>query len=465
MNVLCAACGKALQVPPDKAAIPNLKARCQCGHVFLVAEAPRAPEAGAPAPTRPQTGAMPRAASAPPPAAAAPVRPQPTAAASAPTTSAGPARPATGAMPRVTPAGAAAATAAGTATPPATGRVATAPPSWRRCLNHAERLSMHVCPKCAKGYCGQCAQVVQGGAICPDCDQLCVPSQKYEEHQRLQRERARPLLADLGLIFAYPLRDRLGFVLLVVFTYVFSFVFSLLSTGVMLWYTFHALSKVAIGNQRDFAPDFTDIDDIARPARLSLAALIISLGPLFAVLYFAPPTPVHEYLTRSAPAQVEQAHAAPVAEDVPVDEGDGDAPVAEGDDAGAPVSAPEAEAPTVEDAGRLLVSLGLVLLTALWAVFYAPAALVVAALSRSFVSTLNPLVGLDTIRRMGLTYAQAWLIYLGILIAKSLVGLPLGFIPIAGGVALAFVNAYASLAIACTLGLAVFKKAPELGWD
>jgi hypothetical protein len=113
----------------------------------------------------------------------------------------------------------------------------------------------------------------------------------------------------------------------------------------------------------------------------------------------------------------------------------------------------------------MLLSLGLVLVTGLWAVFYAPVALVVAALSRSFVSTLNPLVGLDTIRRMGLTYAQAWLIYLGILIVKGLVGLPLGLVPIAGGMVMAFVDAYAGLAIACTLGLAVFKKAPELGWD
>jgi len=41
----------------------------------------------------------------------------------------------------------------------------------------------------------------------------------------------------------------------------------------------------------------------------------------------------------------------------------------------------------------------------------------------------------------------------------------LSAIPIAGGFVRAFVDAYASLAIACTLGLAVFKKAAALGWD
>ena len=34
----------------------------------------------------------------------------------------------------------------------------------------------------------------------------------------------------------------------------------------------------------------------------------------------------------------------------------------------------------------------------------------------------------------------------------------------AGSLAAAFVNAYAALAIGCTLGLAVFKRATELGW-
>jgi len=38
-------------------------------------------------------------------------------------------------------------------------------------------------------------------------------------------------------------------------------------------------------------------------------------------------------------------------------------------------------------------------------------------------------------------------------------------IPIAGALVRSFTDAYAWLAIACTLGLAVFKKADVLGWD
>jgi hypothetical protein len=89
----------------------------------------------------------------------------------------------------------------------------------------------------------------------------------------------------------------------------------------------------------------------------------------------------------------------------------------------------------------------------------------VAALSRSFFKILNPLLGADTIRRMGGIYWQALLIYSVFAGLQWLLGMGLGFIPIAGGIVSSFVDAYAYLAIGCTLGLAVFKRSKELGWD
>ena len=41
----------------------------------------------------------------------------------------------------------------------------------------------------------------------------------------------------------------------------------------------------------------------------------------------------------------------------------------------------------------------------------------------------------------------------------------LGLIPLAGKFLGAFVQSYTYLAVGCLLGLAVFKKAPELGLD
>jgi hypothetical protein len=111
-----------------------------------------------------------------------------------------------------------------------------------------------------------------------------------------------------------------------------------------------------------------------------------------------------------------------------------------------------------------IAMLGIVIAAA-WMVGYMPVALTVAALSKSILSTLNPAIGIDTIKKMGTTYWQALGVYLAIVIVQTVAGFMLGFIPVAGGLVLGFVNAYAALAIGCTLGLAVFKKGAELGWD
>jgi uncharacterized protein (DUF697 family) len=98
-------------------------------------------------------------------------------------------------------------------------------------------------------------------------------------------------------------------------------------------------------------------------------------------------------------------------------------------------------------------------------VAYTPVALIVAALSKSVVNTLNPVMGIDTIKKMGSTYWQALGIYLALVVAQAVLGFVLGPIPFAGSLVMGFVNAYAALAVGCALGLAVFKKGAELGWD
>ena len=100
-----------------------------------------------------------------------------------------------------------------------------------------------------------------------------------------------------------------------------------------------------------------------------------------------------------------------------------------------------------------------------WWILYTPVALTVAALSKSVVSTLNPAIGADTIRKMGTTYWQALAIYVVIVLVQSVAGFVLGYVPLAGGLVASFIDAYGYLAVGCTLGLAVFKKAVELDWD
>jgi hypothetical protein len=347
--------------------------------------------------------------------------------------------------------------------------------SWRRCVNHPVR-SHSVCPACIKGYCEACAsgQTVQNAVICPACDGLCVRASQYEESQTRGQQQARSLMEELGTIVAYPLRDPMGLVMLALFTWFFGllakmamfggFVGIILSQGVLLSYCFFAVSRVASGNLRDFTPDFRGISDFIEPLRLGLAILIISAGPLLLVTFLGLGVAL-----MSADAPLRPAMPVAYAQEPPPPSPEAEEePEEKPEEPSAAASAraereDEHEAPPsrAAAAGAILL-FGLALL---WKIVYTPAALTVAALSRGFFKTLNPLVGLDTIHKMRGVYWQALAIYTFFAAAQWVLGVGLGFIPIAGGIVLSFVDAYAYLAIGCTLGLAVFKKARELGWD
>jgi len=111
-------------------------------------------------------------------------------------------------------------------------------------------------------------------------------------------------------------------------------------------------------------------------------------------------------------------------------------------------------------------------LTLGWALIYYPMALAVAGYSEDFWSVINPTVGLDTIRRMGLVYVKAFFMYLvvqaagisAVLFVAALTApltLPLlGNLPgrIIGGV----ITFYCSLAVAYILGRSLHECAPQL---
>jgi hypothetical protein len=441
--------------------------------VFLAAEAPRAEEptgakppivatpaafaAAVPPPAAPRTAPAGVAAAPPVPVAARPAVAPPPAPVAARAPSSRPTAP--------TP-------AAPAAKPPAPG---ARPLSWRRCINHPVR-SHSVCPACVKGYCEACAagQTVRNAVICPACDGLCMSAAQYDESQTRGQQQARSLMQELGTILAYPLRDPMGLVMLSLFTWFFGLIAKvalfggfagiILSQGVLLSYCFFAVSRVASGNLRDFTPDFRGISDFIDPLRLGLAVLLISAGPMLALAFFglsvamlkadASPVLPAVYADTQPPPSPE---AEP--EEEPAEKADNHSSTAATHDEN---RYERAALPSPATAAGVFVLFGLALL---WKIVYTPAALTVAALSRGFFKTLNPIVGLDTIHKMGGTYWQALLIYSFFAGAQWLLALGLGVIPIAGGIVAAFVNAYAYLAVGCTLGLAVFKKARELGWE
>ena len=108
-----------------------------------------------------------------------------------------------------------------------------------------------------------------------------------------------------------------------------------------------------------------------------------------------------------------------------------------------------------------------------WALFYYPMALTVAGYTQSFGSVLNPLVGLDTIRRMGVTYFKGFAMVVVVQLVAFLIGGVISVItapfalPFMGNLVGNFINAtfmfYFNLVVACILGLSLFKCADRLG--
>jgi uncharacterized protein YacL len=122
-------------------------------------------------------------------------------------------------------------------------------------------------------------------------------------------------------------------------------------------------------------------------------------------------------------------------------------------------------------AGILLVVL--LLLGVAWAIFYYPMALAVAGYTQSFGAVINPMVGIDTIRRMRSTYFKAFGMVLLIQVVGLVVGAVISFVtspfalPFFGNLPATFIGGtfsfYFNLVISCLLGLSLFKCGDRLG--
>jgi hypothetical protein len=321
-----------------------------------------------------------------------------------------------------------------------------------------------------KGYCDECTQKVQGGAICAACDGLCVTNAQYGDKEDTATRRERTMGEDLLVIAAYPFRDPLGFALLALFTGGFGYFAGWLGQGVLMLYTFHALTRVSSGDFKSFTPDVTDPVELMQPARLAFAAFVISTGPLIAVTLLVPGAGLDGMLGRAGrpatahaaqrPTPADGDEAAASEDDGEEDAGSAATAAGDADAADGPPSRWEEDDRTFGAGAVTLLAI-----TGFWKLAYTPVALTVAALSRSILSTLNPVIGVGTIARMGAVYWQAMVLYTILALTQWALGFGLDRIPIAGTLLRSFTDAYLSLAIACTLGLAVFKKAAALGWD
>lgn len=133
-----------------------------------------------------------------------------------------------------------------------------------------------------------------------------------------------------------------------------------------------------------------------------------------------------------------------------------------------------------EDAAMIKAFLGLAaplvvigFITFIWGLIFFPASCAVAGYSRSFVATINPLIGLDTIKRLGVDYIKILAMGFVLLVFSLVVGVILGAIftafdmPLVGNIPATALGAiftfYLMAVFSCILGYALFKSADKLG--
>ncbi len=366
------------------------------------------------------------------------------------------------------------------------------------CRNHPVETATLICRECRATFCRTCPNRMGTSSVllCPACGNFCDPLEAINERVSLYARASSGFgFQDFAEALAYPLKhvgSLIGGALLYGFLLIVGLRGQLLASALVFGCISLVIHRVAYGNmERDFLPDFSEFsfwDDVLVPCFLGLGVTLITLGPillLLGVLVFGwlggatkPKT-----VTPAQPQAInsEDMHVL-VDGGTPEQEAEVKRKINAASPAGQFSSQMEAAKQKQDDStlslvrmllGRPGLFLLLALLALLWAVFYHPMALLVAGWTESFKSTINPLVGLDTMRHMGANYFKAFAMYLVV----QVVGFTLDFIvsfvtspfdlPFVGNIPARFIGGivtfYTSLVIACVLGLSLFKSADRLG--
>jgi hypothetical protein len=373
------------------------------------------------------------------------------------------------------------------------------------CMNHPADAATLICRECRETFCRACPNRMGTSSVmlCPSCGNFCDPLESIKERAQLYDRASSGFgMGDFKEALAYPLKhlgSLIGGALLYGFLLIVGLRGQLLAYGLVFGCISLVIHRVAYGHtERDFLPDFSAFsfwDDVIVPCFLGLGITIATLGPLLllvALLFFGwvgggAPKPS---ALAAAQQEAQRRQQAMTAEDMKVLTGGGTA----GQEAelerkmkqqmstGGRLSEQAEQSKRQDDTTLSLVRglmsrgglmLALVLLAVTWAAFYHPMALLVAGWTESFKATINPLVGIDTMRHMGSNYFKAFVMYLTVQTAAFVLEALVGFVtspfdmPFVGNVPARFVGGvvtfYTSLVIACVLGLALFKSADRLG--
>lgn len=371
------------------------------------------------------------------------------------------------------------------------------------CHNHPDVAPAFVCRIDGELFCKECTKVVRSITLCPLCGDLCLPYEQVKEKATSREFQSSGFgISDLARAIKYPFQHKvallcgaLAYGLLLLGGFRTSVIAYVILFGCMS----HVISHVAWGRlNRSFMPDFSEFsmwDDLVQPILLGVGITIVSWGPvlvllaalIFGVLNAASPTS-----PSGIPSNAAQEQAGPSHEDLSALT-DPDADPKALAEANKKLNGLRPGAQLHEEAERtkhqddpaagldmllpyLGAGIGLALLFVValaWAIFYYPMALAVAGYTQSFGAVINPLVGLDTIRRMGATYFKAFGMVLGVQLVAFAISLMVAFVtaplamPFVGNLPAKFIDGtltfYFNLVVACVLGLSLYKCADRLG--
>jgi hypothetical protein len=374
------------------------------------------------------------------------------------------------------------------------------------CHIHPGVKPKYVCRTCAVPLCNECTRFVGTSSIpvCPLCGDLC---KSYAEAKssaaRAEFQSSGFGISDFVRAISYPFQHKTALftgALLFSFLMIAGFRGGLIAWMIMFGCISHVISQVAWGRlDRSFMPDFSGFsmwDDVIVPVFLGIGITIVSWGPVvvltLALMFGIIATASSSHNGAAVdPETAEQEQFSKALDDVmdpnadPTKAEESNRIVNEKLRPGAELAkeAAKSQAEHNDPTGmfsELLPYLGagaailiLLLLGIGWAIFYYPMALAVAGYTQSFWSVVNPLVGLDTIRRMRGTYFKAFAMVLVLQIISSVISIIIGLItspltlPFMGNLVANFINGsltfYFYLVIACVLGLSLFKCADRLG--
>jgi hypothetical protein len=378
-----------------------------------------------------------------------------------------------------------------------------ASPDTNVCQNHPDAEPEYVCRMCGAVFCKNCPKMVGGKvAVCPLCGDLC------REYRAVTEKAARTELQSSGFgmedfvrAIRYPLQHKLALfsgALIYGFLLLAGLRGSVLAWVILFGCMSHVISQVAWGRlNRSFMPDFSAFslwDDLVVPVFLGVGIMIVTWGPLIALLLALMFGVLSGADVESSSLGGEDQVAESTGPDFSVlTDPNADPAKLEEENRklqelrpGAQMAreAEKSQAEASDPAGMfrdLMPYLGagtsglLLLLCIGWGLFYHPMAMAVAGYTQSVGSVLNPLVGLDTIRRMGGNYFKGFAMVIVVQVVSLVVGVIITIVtsplalPFMGNVVGNFINAtftfYFNLVIACILGLSLFKCADRLGID